>query len=305
MRKYITLFSASIFCLILLTSHTFKSGNSFNISQWRYDPSISSADQPNPIFRWPLPQVDGDVIINAQFVLLNNGEDAAIDAEVLENSKEFLNGIFNPHGIYVHFKQDANLAIKYTQDLVNDWKSILPSNANQLTIYVFPENEETGKRGEYYASNDIVSDRFIIPYNNKEEFAVYTAKNIGYSLGLLPTYFESSFLEVEAENDQNCGSAGDFVCDTPFDHLGLKNDVKRRNCRFKGKVGSPDPINLMSNSWTECMSQITPGQANKIKYNVSVIPQLQSLLNMASTVELNIGQRQENLDNTINQLTLN
>ena len=287
-------------CLVstLLISHKPEVTASREMASLSYDENMSPWEQPNPIFRWPLPKVEGDAVVNVQFIRLGS-ESSSIESQNLEGVKTYLESLYGSHGINFNFRKVEQLTVP-TKDLSENWKTKLPSKAGQLSIFVLAD-EKGGMIYDYYPAIEIVSDKAVVPFSNIEEFKVYTAKSVGHMLGLLPTYFENSALGVPAEDANNCGHAGDFVCDTPFDYLGLKNDVKKRNCKYKGDMGKPDTRNIMSNSWTECMDRITNEQANKIKYNLSVIPLLQSTLNKASSIKLNVGTAEQP---TINQLTL-
>ncbi|MGB0176890.1 MAG: hypothetical protein ACPF9D_06975 [Owenweeksia sp.] len=250
-----------------------------------YDPAKGSWEQPNPVFRWPLPAVKGEVFLKIQFVWL--GEEA-VDEEALAETQEYLNGVYSLHGINLNY---AAVEVRNDMDkeqFTQNWKEILPVKEEQLTVYVLPFKGSELERRDIYTTNQVISKRALVPFNDPREFKVFVAKNVGHMLGLLPTYFESPGFGVSPEDEDNCGNAGDFVCDTPFDYMGLKNDVKKRSCRYKGKIGDPDAGNIMANSWTECMDHITSEQANKIKYNLSVIPTLQNVLDERSTIALNI-----------------
>lgn len=282
-----------------LISHKPEVTASREIADLQYDESLNPWQQPNPIFRWPLPKVEGEAMVNVQFVYLLDDKSTLPQAD-LESTKSYLEDVFSAHEISFHFRSEKNLKLNSLDELSETWKTKLPSQNGQLTLYIIPDNNG-GLIYDFYTSIEIVSDKAVVSYNNPGEFKAYAAKSLGHMLGLLPTYFENNALGVPAEDANNCGHAGDFVCDTPFDYLGLKNDVKKRNCKYKGDMGEPDTHNIMSNSWTECMDRITVEQANKIKYNLSVIPLLQSALNKASTIEMNVGMSEQP---TINQLTL-
>ena len=282
------LFQFTLACLIGLTLISYKSEEtaSRELMSANYDENVNPWEQPNPIFRWPLPQMEGDAIINIQFVNLLTGDTkSVVDYKTIQT---YLEGVFKPHGIGFNFRTESDYEISPNPNLINSWKSILPSDNSQITIYVLNDAVDANIRS-YHNTTELVSNKLLLPYSDLDELKVYSAKSLGHMLGLLPTYFENGTLGVPAENANNCGHAGDFVCDTPFDYLGLKNDVKKRNCKYKGDIGTPDTKNIMSNSWTDCMDQITKGQANKIKYNLSEIPLLQAVLNKASTIALNVG----------------
>lgn len=295
-------FSFLAICLIfLLSSHKPNVTGNLKVSFSSYDVNKGPWEQPNPIFRWPLPEVAGEAYINAQFVVVSTKESVLISEELLKETGNFIQEIYNEHNLYLNFKEAQDFEVRSLNNIRENWKSILPSKENQLTIYVLSGDHSEADKKELYASNDIVTNRIIVPFGNQQEVNVYAAKSLSHALGLLPTYFENLELGVPAEDAANCGFAGDFVCDTPFDHFGLKNDVKQKNCRYKGELGEPDVRNLMSNSWAECLDHITIEQGNKLKYNLSVIPMLQTMLSQPTTIKLNIGI----IDNeTINQVTL-
>lgn len=284
-------------CLVSNKPEATSSRNSMNFS---YDQNINPWEQPNPIFRWPLPQVEGEAILNLQFVNLVQ-KSSEINKELNYGQiKSYLEDVFSPHGIGFNFRTTAKQEIEADWDFQGSWKSKFSDNKSQITIYIINDAADEDIRS-YYNKTELVSNSIVLPFSELNELKVYTAKSLGHMLGLLPTYFENAHLGVPAEDANNCGHAGDFVCDTPFDYLGLKNDVKKRNCKYKGQLDSPDTKNIMSNSWTECMDQITSGQANKIKYNLSEIPLLQAVLNKASSIALNIGIADQP---TINQFAL-
>lgn len=293
---FLLLFSMSI----VLLSHKPEEAASREMIDIKYQEGANPWEQPNPIFRWPLPEVVGDAVINVQFVTISRDKSSNSANRNLLVAKEYLQAVFNPHGISFNFRDEQTLNVSSDKELESGWKTILPSKANQLTLYIIEDGE--GKLLlDYYSTIEVVSNKSVLAYNNNDEFRVYAAKSLAHMLGLLPTYFENLALGVPAEDANNCGHAGDFVCDTPFDYLGLKQDVKKRNCKYKGDFGNPDTKNIMSNSYTICMDQITKEQGNKIKYNLSEIPLLQSTLNRASSIKLNVGMANQP---TINQLTL-
>lgn len=294
------LFQFSFSCLIglALISNKPESTASRDLMNSNYDESVNPWEQPNPIFRWPLPQMEGEAVINIQFVNLSSAETTR---EVDYTSiKSYLEDVFNPYGITFNFRAESNYEISTDLNLLDSWKNVLPANNSQISIYVITNAADANMRS-YHGQTELVSNKIVLPFTAIDELKVYSAKSLGHMLGLLPTFFENGTLGVPAENANNCGHAGDFVCDTPFDYLGLKNDVKKRNCKYKGDIGTPDTKNIMSNSWTDCMDQITKGQANKIKYNLSEIPLLQAVLNKASTIALNVGNADQP---TINQFAV-
>ncbi len=252
-----------------------------------YDVSKNTWEQPNPVFRWPLPEMTGEAHLNVRFVWLGRN----INTHVLEETKKYLAEVYQPHGIYLNFQSEQSRPDLLDRSAVSSWSKILPIVKEELTIYILPFEGSELQRRDIYTTNSIVARRSLVPFQEEGEFKAFVAKNIGHMLGLLPTYFESSSHGVYLEDKNNCGNAGDFVCDTPADYLGLRNDVKKRNCRYNGEIGSPDIHNVMSNSWTECMDRISPEQANKIKYNISVIPALQATLNPNTTIPLNVDQQ--------------
>lgn len=298
-KRLFQLSTVSLLCLLLI-SHKAEVTASRDMMTFTYDQNVNPWEQPNPIFRWPLPQVEGEAIINIQFVnLLTKGSksNSELNYTVI---KSYLEDVFNPHNIGFNFRTETDYEISNNTNLLDSWKNKLPTDNSQITVYVINDGFNSDIRS-YHNTTELVSNKIVLPFSELNELKVYTAKSLGHMLGLLPTFFENGALGVPAEDANNCGHAGDFVCDTPFDYLGLKNDVKKRNCKYKGKMGSPDTKNIMSNSWTECMDQITSGQANKIKYNLSEIPVLQSVLNKASSIALNVGIADQP---TINQISL-
>lgn len=297
-KQLLALGLSSIFCLLLISNKP-DANASREAMAYNYDPNVNPWEQPNPIFRWPIPELEGDAIINLQFVDLLEKNATKIELNHLY-LKSYLEDVFNPHGIGFNFREESDMEISSDLNLLDSWKSKLPTNSSQITVYIINDAKEADIRS-YFGNTELVSNAIVLPYSQIDELKVYTAKSLGHMLGLLPTYFENGTLGVAAENANNCGHAGDFVCDTPFDYLGLKNDVKKRSCKYKGEFGNPDTKNIMSNSWTSCMDQITKGQANKIKYNLSEIPLLQAVLNKASSIALNIGLADQP---TINQFAL-
>ncbi|GEM_PF-2227539 len=286
MKTLITL-SAVLLSMMVLASGPEKNNKSSEPAFVSYDPAKGSWEQPNPIFRWPLPTVSGEVHINLQFVVLGEAEG---QERILSETMDYLNSVYGSHGIFLNFKSTRKEPAISQSELLTNWKTILPEDESQLTVYVLPFQGTELERVNIYSTNGVVSGQALVPLQEEVEFKVFVAKNVGHMLGLLPTYFESPAYGVNSEDPDNCGNAGDFVCDTPPDYLGLRNDVKKRSCRYTGKIGEPDAGNIMSNSWTECMDHITPEQANKIKYNLSVIPALQSVLNEQSTIPFNIDE---------------
>lgn len=286
-KNLLQLSSVSILCLFLI-SHKAEKTASRDMMTFNYDQNVNPWEQPNPIFRWPLPQVEGEAVINIQFVnLITEGSESNSNLNY-SIIKSYLEDVFNPHNIGFNFRTETNYGISSEMDLLDSWKTKLPTDNSQITVYVINDTLDADIRS-YHNTTELVSNKIVLPFSELNELKVYTAKSLGHMLGLLPTYFENGSLGVPAEDANNCGHAGDFVCDTPFDYLGLKNDVKKRNCKYKGDMGRPDTKNIMSNSWTECMDQITSGQANKIRYNLSEIPVLQAVLNKASSIALNVG----------------
>ncbi|MEQ9262653.1 MAG: hypothetical protein RLP14_05790 [Owenweeksia sp.] len=286
MKTIITLTLATFISSLSWASGPDKSGDKVAEPAFiGYDAAKGSWEQPNPVFRWPLPAVKGEVYVNVQFVWLG---ESLVQESALNETRAYLNDVYNAHGIYISYNPLETEKEMNKDQLIQDWKEMLPAKKGQLTVYVLPFEGTELERRDLYSTNQIVSNRALVPFQDEQEFKVFVAKNLGHMLGLLPTYFENPVYGVNSEDGDNCGNAGDFVCDTPFDYLGLRNDVKKRSCRYKGKVGDPDAGNIMANSWTECMDHITPEQANKIKYNLSVIPALQSTLDTKSTIALNI-----------------
>jgi hypothetical protein len=297
--------STPVLLLLILSavwiSHTNIHIESSAEASFTYDETKGPWEQPNPVFRWPLPNVSGEAHINVRLVMVNSESSVLVSTDIIEEAKSFTQNIYNPHGIYINYLENKDFELGANHKLIEDWNQILPTIEEEITLYILSDQLSEVERKDYYASNGIVSNKAIVPISGQQEFSVYLAKSLSHTLGLLPTYFENIELGVAAEDGSNCGFAGDFVCDTPFDHLGLKNEVKRRNCKYKGDFGNPDARNLMSNSWTECMDHITEEQGNKIKYNLSVIPSLQKKLTASSSIPLNVGTVDQN---TINQVTL-
>lgn len=237
-----------------------------------YDHEVASDEQPNPIFRWPLPEMDGNVFINVKFT-----RPESISSAVIDDARTFLDNIFNAHGIYFAYQVE----VVKEGDL-----GFQPEPVNELVLNVVDANNDVGSNLYHNSGHLLLASSVTIGFSEQAEFNVNVGKGISHMLGLLPTYFENSSLNVSGEDASNCGFAGDFVCDTPYDFLGLKNEVSPKSCKYKGDFGEPDPTNLLSRSWSQCMDHISKEQANKIKYNISAIPGLQAKITNQSTIAL-------------------
>jgi hypothetical protein len=94
----------------------------------------------------------------------------------------------------------------------------------------------------------------------------------GHVLGLLHT-FETKF-GVEAKDESNCGTAGDQVCDTPADP---QSGFNHTACTYTAGGGFNPLTNnfMMQAKQSDCRSQFTQGQVNRI---MEIIPNAPSLV---------------------------
>jgi hypothetical protein len=116
------------------------------------------------------------------------------------------------------------------------------------------------------------------------------AHEVGHCLGLFHTHHGT--IEGgpcnELVNGTNCSTCGDYVCDTPADPF-LNFNVNS-SCNWNGSGNdsngdpyAPDTRNFMAYTLPSCMSNITIGQANRIKAAISSSTLLQSTISSQSS----------------------
>ncbi len=114
-----------------------------------------------------------------------------------------------------------------------------------------------------------VADSNFIYLNKSYARGNYLTTMLGHYMGLLSTHETAGGRELASEN--NCSSAGDFICDTYADP-DLFNEVID-SCRYigtmrddNGRYYVPSVANIMSNSPDECKCILTPRQYRRIYY---------------------------------------
>lgn len=287
MKKGVYYLAALLFSNLAIAQNNCQEGLGEELKA-TYDQNVNTWEQENPLFRWPLPEMEGQVQLRVQFVKVTTIEGGAVSDKAITNAKSFLNGIFSTHDIAITFEENELIVAKGSKQYMDRWHSSLPSVEEQFTVYVVSKDLVNSNDQEKFVSCGLVSNKALVKYSGQDEFNVSVGKCLGYMLGLLPTYFENQAFGVETESFKKEGRAGDFVSDTPVDYPGLRNDVSR-SCRYHGKVGNPDQRNLMADTRAKCIDHISEEQANKIKYNISTIPYLQSMVTNQTTIALNIG----------------
>lgn len=108
---------------------------------------------------------------------------------------------------------------------------------------------------------DIPSNHLVI--RNDRTLTSTSSHEVGHCLDLYHTH-ETAF-GTENINGNNCGSAGDLVCDTPADPR-LGNVNVSAACVYTGGGGyNPLPDNIMSYSMSFCRDDFTNGQGVRMR----------------------------------------
>jgi hypothetical protein len=138
-------------------------------------------------------------------------------------------------------------------------------------------------------SNLMRKDR-VIMQNTCVDDACTLPHEIGHFFSLYHTHGKSNFGSTdEFVNGQNCGVAGDEMCDTPADPMvfGKIDD----NCRYTGKEKdkngqsfAPPTSNMMSYSNNQCLREFTPQQYARINYGAFNLRNYLQFPNQKSTI---------------------
>ena len=110
---------------------------------------------------------------------------------------------------------------------------------------------------------------------------------MGHVLFLWHTHHGCETGNWELTDGSNCGTAGDFVCDTPADpHLNF--NVDPGTCEWSGvnSCSAPEPISsydpdehiIMAYTHPDCMEYFTAGQGQRMCDAISTLPFLQATL---------------------------
>jgi hypothetical protein len=257
-----------LFCFILIktsaaqvASFDYTSG----CTKTPYVDSLQSFEQPNPLFRCPLPKIYGEKYLNIQLVLIEEAGKTSIPSFVIIDIQNSLDKLFSPHGIHFIYKQQTILQTNNRNQQLRHWENnYLPISENQITLYIVPELGAKNLNKKCYNFNELLPNEGMIPFYSFVKAGDYTCKKVCTMLGLLPNFYSNAALNVMPETKKTSTVSGDFVVDTkPMDKKSLTNQ-----------------------SWPEQLNTITSEQANKIKYNLEVIPKLKDIQHQFAPIEV-------------------
>ncbi len=217
-----------------------------------------------------------DPIVNVPVrvsIIMNNEGIAGVEQQDIRNSINLSNSYFKNAGI--QFFIDT---IKYIDDYNYSFITYNNLKKELLTKYAVSDMinlflADSIKLGDDYTYGftyfpDVADSNFI--YLDKSYArGNYLTTMLGHYMGLLSTHETAGGRELASEN--NCSSAGDFICDTYADP-DLFNEVID-SCRYIGTMRDdnrryyvPSVANIMSNSPDQCKCILTPLQYRRIYF---------------------------------------
>lgn len=182
-----------------------------------------------------------------------------------------LNEQLNKHNIYVHLPEVHEEVSTVGVSSLN----VIPTIINNLNL-------EKAIIGGFRSQGSYQGWGYSIPNNYfhvsgfdasvSEDQLGLVSHELGHNLGLFHTFFapdEASEI-MELPDSSNCAIAGDYICDTPADHLSLLDSVSSETCIFSppgmwhaqiiDPPLNPDISNLMSYYPYECRNKFTDEQ---------------------------------------------
>gem|GEM_PF-2255437 len=128
-------------------------------------------------------------------------------------------------------------------------------HSDAIDIYILPSDHPRAGRSFSIISGKFVLNTYKLGYHSM-------AHEMGHCFGLYHTHQGGN----ELVDGSNCGSAGDFVCDTPADP-NLNDAGNMSGCTYvgtstdaNGDSYSPDPTNIMSYAPASCRQGFSSGQ---------------------------------------------
>lgn len=176
-----------------------------------------------------------------------------------------LNARYNDHNIFfnnlgTNFINNSNF-VNIDNDAEAENLVAVNNNQNALNYYIVETLWNTPTGFIAGTALDIPSNHLVI--RNDRTLTSTSPHEVGHCLDLYHTH-ETAF-GTENINGNNCGTAGDLVCDTPADpQLGTGN--VNAACVYTGGGGyNPLPDNIMSYSRAICRDEFTNGQGVRMR----------------------------------------
>lgn len=125
----------------------------------------------------------GDIYLNVSFVKAGEDHDTYPLEQAIDMAKIYLEENFAVHGIHFYYLPSTEY-IGSKDQLLNEWDNYtLPRFKDELTIYVY-EEEDIKNVAHKYSFLGISPEIALVPYYNQDEFNQYVLKNILHLLGL-------------------------------------------------------------------------------------------------------------------------
>jgi Secretion system C-terminal sorting domain len=213
--------------------------------------------------------------------------------ENVEEALDILGADFKPQNIF--FVWDCE--IDYIDDtdqynsIGNFWIYNYTPHVDGIDIYFFRDQNEPNPIDGGGAAQDFGSKAFWVmgnfyfpPYGSFVRSHI-TSHEMAHCLSLHHTWRTIGFPNQQLVNDQhNCNSTGDFICDTPVDP-GWWWQMDYPECAWTesendptGVPYMPDGKNIMTYSHPDCMEYFTEGQGKRMRQFISVTPFLQACI---------------------------
>jgi len=213
---------------------------------------------------------------------------------------------FLPHNISFEWDETIDY-IDNTVYFDNPGANIFSVNSHTdgIDIYLY------GNLGDNFgqASANNIETAFLLSgsFDRRPPFTPYIETSVishemGHVLDLLHTHANcdnpSSYSPAD---NSNCNSKGDYVCDTAPDP-GMDFWVDYPNCEWLGQTFcsdhldfddvleyDPDESNIMAYTHPDCMQAFTPGQGQRMRASIAVLPLLQNATTTCTQINCRTG----------------
>ncbi len=213
----------------------------------------------------------------------------------INNITDYINQEFNPNNIY--FNSLGHDFINVSSYLSIDEEpeaEILTSTYNrQDAINIYIVDNLWGTSGGEVAGTALDIPSLNVVISRYYFSSIVLVHELGHCLNLLHTH--ETARGVENIDGSNCGSAGDFICDTPADPKLLSDEdgyLVDLNCNYTGGGGyNPDTRNIMSYSRIICLESFTIGQEIRIRDALYAKPILQNIFSTTCEIPKITGDK--------------